>query len=28
LIYNDIEWMEANCIFVELHEPIFRANTE
>lgn len=27
LIYNDIDWMEANCIFVELQEPIFRANT-
>ncbi|AMH87672.1 replication-associated protein [Pteropus associated gemycircularvirus 10] len=28
LIYNDIEWMEANCIFVGLQEAIFRASTE
>lgn len=27
LIYEDIAWLEANCIFVELTEPIFRANT-
>jgi hypothetical protein len=27
LIYEDIDWLEANCIFVELREPIFRANT-
>lgn len=27
-IDNDIRWLEANCIFVELTEPIFRANTE
>ncbi|WGO62810.1 replication protein [Genomoviridae sp.] len=26
LIYEDIAWLEANCIFVELVEPIFRAN--
>lgn len=23
---NDVAWLEANCIFVEVHEPIFRAN--
>nr|UBJ26129.1 replication-associated protein [Red panda feces-associated gemycircularvirus] len=28
LIYGDIAWLEANCTFVELKEPIFRANTE
>lgn len=28
LIYEDIAWLEANCIFVELREPIFRASTE
>lgn len=27
-IDNDIRWLEANCIFVELSEPIFRANRE
>ncbi|ANC51601.1 replication associated protein [Faeces associated gemycircularvirus 19] len=26
LIYEDIAWLEANCVFVELSEPIFRAN--
>lgn len=24
----DFEWMEANCDFVEIHEPIFHASTE
>lgn len=24
---NDIEWLEGNCIFVEVAEPIFRAST-
>uniref|UniRef100_A0A8E7G1E4 Replication-associated protein n=1 Tax=Ficedula parva Genomoviridae sp. TaxID=2814952 RepID=A0A8E7G1E4_9VIRU len=24
----DIDWMEGNCIFVEITSPIFRANTE
>lgn len=28
MIQSDVDWLEANCIFVELHEPIFRANTE
>uniref|UniRef100_A0A8E7L5X3 Replication-associated protein n=1 Tax=Emberiza rustica Genomoviridae sp. TaxID=2814949 RepID=A0A8E7L5X3_9VIRU len=28
LIYEDIAWLEANCVFVELKEPIFRASTE
>jgi hypothetical protein len=28
LIYEDVAWLEANCIFVELTEPIFRASTE
>lgn len=28
LIYEDINWLEANCIFVELKEPIFRASTQ
>lgn len=27
-VQSDIDWLEANCIFVELREPIFRANTE
>lgn len=27
-IENDIDWLNANCTFVELDEPIFRANTE
>lgn len=26
-IDNNIRWLEANCIFVELKEPIFRAST-
>lgn len=25
---EDIDWLEKNCIFVEVNEPIFRANTE
>lgn len=25
---NDVAWLNANCIFVEVQEPIFRANTE
>lgn len=25
---NDVAWLEANCIFVELASPIFHANTE
>lgn len=28
LIYEDIAWLEANCVFVELTEAIFRASTE
>ncbi|QCS35903.1 replication-associated protein [Capybara genomovirus 11] len=28
MIQSDVDWLEANCVFVELHEPIFRANTE
>lgn len=28
LIEDDIKWLEANCVFVELTESIFRANTE
>lgn len=28
LIKDDIAWLEDNCIFVELREPIFRASTE
>lgn len=28
LIYDDVKWLEDNCIFVELKEPIFRASTE
>nr|UTM74958.1 replication-associated protein [Tick-associated circular DNA virus] len=28
LIYEDIAWLEANCIFVELTEAIFRASIE
>lgn len=28
LIENDINWLEANCIFVEVQDPIFRANIE
>lgn len=28
LINDDVEWLEANCTFVELREPIFRASTE
>jgi len=24
---EDIDWLEANCIFVEINSPIFRANT-
>lgn len=24
---SDIHWMEANCVFIEVREPIFRANT-
>uniref|UniRef100_A0A8E7G246 Replication-associated protein n=1 Tax=Turdus pallidus Genomoviridae sp. TaxID=2814956 RepID=A0A8E7G246_9VIRU len=28
LIYEDIAWLEANCIFVEVLEPIFRANRD
>lgn len=24
----DIEWLEANCIFVYVDQPIFRANTD
>lgn len=24
----DWNWLEDNCLFYELHEPIFRANTE
>jgi len=27
LIENDIKWMESNCIFMEITEPIFRAST-
>ena len=23
----DVEWMEANCVFIEINTPIFRANT-
>ena len=23
----DVEWMEANCVFIQVNEPIFRANT-
>jgi hypothetical protein len=25
---SDISWMEANCDFIEVTNPIFRANTE
>jgi len=25
---EDVHWMEANCYFVEINSPIFRANTE
>lgn len=25
---HEIEWLEANAVFVEVHEPIFRANTD
>lgn len=25
---EDIHWLEANCTFVAVEEPIFRANTE
>jgi hypothetical protein len=25
---EDLAWMEANCDFIEVHEPIFHANTE
>lgn len=28
LIEDDIAWLEANCIFVELKHPIFHASTE
>lgn len=28
MVQSDVDWLEANCIFVELQEPIFRANTE
>lgn len=28
LIEADVAWLEANCLFVELLEPIFRANRE
>ena len=28
LVENDIEWLEDNCVFVQLLEPIFRASTE
>jgi len=28
LIEQDVAWLEENCIFVELHESIFRASTE
>lgn len=24
---GDISWMEANCTFIHIQEPIFRANT-
>lgn len=25
---GDVSWMNANCVFIEINEPIFRANTE
>lgn len=28
MLQSDVDWMEANCIFVEVKDPIFRANTE
>jgi len=28
LIMEDVKWLEANCTFVELKEPIFRASRE
>lgn len=28
LIEADVAWLEANCVFVELEEPIFRASRE
>ena len=28
MLQADVEWMEKNCIFVEVNSPIFRANTE
>jgi len=28
LSHTDIEWLEGNCVFVNLTEPIVRANTE
>lgn len=27
-VENDVAWLERNCIFVEVLEPIFHANTE
>uniref|UniRef100_A0A8E7G297 Replication-associated protein n=1 Tax=Ficedula parva Genomoviridae sp. TaxID=2814952 RepID=A0A8E7G297_9VIRU len=28
MLQSEVDWMEKNCIFVEVNDPIFRANTE